>query len=414
MINNYIISMKRNLKKDVCKSYPTPGEPLKRTYKIIKQIDIKKDLGQLIEENIENFKNPLNDKDFIENQILLDYIISEKYKNKELNFNKNIIGNDNYENKKKIKENNNKNGMDDLLNYYKKKKYKVYIDNSINGELYSQLQKYYFNKYSSKRKIRLHLNINKNILNDEYKLKKLNDKIIEKISYITKIHNENLFVTNIREGSLNEDIYAIDENIPENIVNDYNVELSESLRGLIEDFDNIISNEEIENIIQIRPILENYVLNLAFIFNERYNKNLGDFGLHPFMLFFEKHDSSSLKNGKRYYYPNDRFEGYGLRVHCKEIDNRHLCCDDIFNSKDWCNAYTSLEKDHFSYKISNIRREVLYNNDNQRYTLLFQCKIKISEILDEQNFNITLNNQNQNSIEKYVIPYRLLKENLPD
>jgi hypothetical protein len=55
--------------------------------------------------------------------------------------------------------------------------------------------------------------------------------------------------------------------------------------------------------------------------------------------------------------------------------------------------------------MPNVQPEILYAN-NRGYRLLYQCKIKISEIISEQNDNITLRNDNKN----YVIPYRLLKE----
>ena len=62
-----------------------------------------------------------------------------------------------------------------------------------------------------------------------------------------------------------------------------------------------------------------------------------------------------------------------------------------------------------SYKIENIRRETFNDRDNNRYlrySLLFQCKIKSSEIVSDNNGNITLSDNS------YIVPYRLLKEHI--
>lgn len=42
------------------------------------------------------------------------------------------------------------------------------------------------------------------------------------------------------------------------------------------------------------------------------------------------------------------------------------------------------------------------------YKLFYQCKIKRSRIVEGQNFKITL--RDQNDINDWVIPYRLIKE----
>ena len=128
-------------------------------------------------------------------------------------------------------------------------------------------------------------------------------------------------------------------------------------------------------------------------------------------FFFHRTDNSKIKNASTYYYPNNKFEGYGLKVHCREIGNRHYCSEDIFGPEsNWVIAYTNLNKNIISYKIENIQRETFYDNQNRRYSLLFQCKINRNKIRDVQNFNITLVDENEDILNDYVIPYRLLKE----
>ena len=112
-------------------------------YKIYEDIDSQKNLRTLIKDNIINFKNPSNDKEFIENVIILDHIISEKYKiptpiDREIFLN---------------------NPMNELLVFFKNQKYNVFIDYSIDDELYSHLLKYYFNKNTYNKKVRIHLDI---------------------------------------------------------------------------------------------------------------------------------------------------------------------------------------------------------------------------------------------------------------
>jgi hypothetical protein len=193
--------------------------------------------------------------------------------------------------------------------------------------------------------------------------------------------------------------------IRENLINAHRNDLREFLQQIEREHGN---NDDIsdEDKFEIRYIMDNLLIRPDYYFNGKYDKIRGDFGLRHF-LFIPYHKESIIKNGKTYYYPNQRCEGYGFNVHCQDIDNNHFCCEDIFNprSGQWCIAYSNLSKSRISYRMPNVQPEILYAN-NRGYRLLYQCKIKISEIISEQNYNITLRNDNKN----YVIPYRLLKE----
>ena len=182
-------------------------------------------------------------------------------------------------------------------------------------------------------------------------------------------------------------------------------ELIEFLKQIGNEKENQYISYEDEDKIVIRQIINNLILNPDAYFDGRYDKRKGDFGLHHF-LFIPYYMNSIQKNSKTYYYPNERCEGYGLKVHCQEIDNHHFCCKDIFDPNgQWCIAYSNLSRSRISYRIPNVQPDqFLYNN--RRYSLLFQCKVKISEILSEKDDNIILNNEN------YVIPYRLIKEDI--
>lgn len=127
------------------------------SYKIKEKINIKKSLKETIVENINHFENPRNDIEFIENQILLDEIISEKYKGKEINFDKEIKYG-------KYSKNDN---MKTLLKFFESQNCKVYYDNSINEHELIHFQNYFFSESSLKYKIKFHLEINKNKLNEE-------------------------------------------------------------------------------------------------------------------------------------------------------------------------------------------------------------------------------------------------------
>lgn len=338
----------------------------------------------------------------------MDYITSEKYKKTELNLN------DTHKFKNPA--------IKDLLMYYKKKNCKVYIDKTIDDNLYSQLQKYYFNENAFKKKIRIHLNIDNNILNDENKVKNIIEKIINKISEITKIPKKDLYVTNIRKNCLicdiihiihisrnvNDFCYYFDKlcvgELNEELINRNRIEL----RIFLQQIERELGNQDIsdEAKYEIQKIINNVMVNQDKYFNSSYDKRRGYFGLRHF-LFIPYHKDSIQKNGKTYYYPNERCEGYGLKVHCQD----HFYCDDIFNPNgQWCIAYSNLSKSRISYRIRNVQADQLFDNNNIGYRLLYQCKVKKSEIINEENNNITLRNNNSN----YVIPYRLIKEHIDD
>jgi hypothetical protein len=287
----------------------TPRDEIVINYKAAEKIDTKKDLKKIIEENIKNFKNPSNDVEFIENQLLLDYITCEKFKKTEANLK------DTRRFKNPV--------IKDLLKYYEKKKCKVYIDNTIDVNLYSQFQKYYFNENAFKKKIRIHLNIDKNKLNDQNKIKNIVDKIINKISAITKIPKKDLYVANIRKNCFICEIVHIVRQvidgfnnlidlihkfsageIRENLINAHRNDLREFLQQIEREHGN---NDDIsdEDKFEIRYIMDNLLIRPDYYFNGKYDKIRGDFGLRHF-LFIPYHKESIIKNGKTYYYPNQR------------------------------------------------------------------------------------------------------------
>ena len=404
---------------DIESKYGTPkGEETPRgeeiNYKINEKIDFNKDLKQIIDENIKSFKAPKNTKEFIENQISLDYIISQKYKNKEIDYNK----------INKIYKGKNYAGMKELLKFYEKKKLKVYIIDSMDPEIYNDFQKYYFNENAFKEKITIHLNIDSNKLNDEEKVKKIINRIIEKISDIIKIPKEELYPTNIRKNCLIFSIFPF--NILRRLVKYFDRRLLENnqreLNRFLENIEremngnnrnNFLYNNEANYRIRIENIIQNIFIphnnNQIAFFNERYNKRLGHFGLRHF-LFFPYHIEYSEKNRINYYYPNEKSEGFGIRVHCNHSHN--YCSDDVFNpNSDWVIGYTNLLKTDISYKPNGIPKDVFQSENNgiiRTYKLFYQCKIKRSRIVEGQNFKITL--RDQNDINDWVIPYRLIKE----
>ena len=385
-------------------------------YKINKKIDVNKNIKLLIEENIKNFQNPKDEKEFTENLILLDYIISEKYKNKkELNFDNDYV-------KKNP-------GMKDLLLFFQKKNCKfclncscqnclncrnckVYIDDTMDEKIYFQLQKYYFNKKAFENKIKIHLNIdiNKIKLNGD-KLKEIIDKFTDKISDITKIPKKNLCVANIREGSIDWNI-ILDVYRCSFRQNGFTQLQESELKAFIRDIKNNLGQQSEINendIVKIESNLEHYVQPIN-IFNKDYDKKRSDFGICPFPIvpFLKWHVEYKIKNERKYYYPNQRWEGYGLIV-----EN-----EDIFRPEsDWCIVYCNLTKEDINYKIDNVKKDSLSVCENGgtgrqiRFSLLFQCKIKISEIRDI-NGHIEFINPMQK--DQYLIPYRLLKEHLDD
>ena len=116
-------------------------ETPKRDYKIREKIDVKKPLKEILKNDISNFYNPKK-AEFINNQILIDYITAKKYEGKEINL-------DHIESKNFFKNNP---GIKELFIYYKKIGCKIYSDTSIDAKLYYQLQSYYFNENALKKR----------------------------------------------------------------------------------------------------------------------------------------------------------------------------------------------------------------------------------------------------------------------
>lgn len=404
---------KGNEKKENTK-YSTPegkdeNQTVGRNYKIEEKIDIKKPLKEILEKNVSNFKNPKNEE-FINNQILIDYITAEKYKGKEINLDE-VDEFGNFKNGSGIKE---------LLMYYKKLGVRIYLDNKIDAESYYCLQNYYFNENSLKKKIRIYLNIDTKFLKDQKKVKQIIDKIIKKISEITQIPNEELYVTNVRKNCLICDIYHLIfvNNVRKVLVDDINEDYINQNRINLVNYINVIlaelgveymSFEQLNGQIIIGYIINNYIIPPKLILDPRYNKPIGHFGLRSILLYYWYRDPK-IKNGKIYYYPDKRWEGFGLRIVYKQVSDEIFYPEDIFGSKtDWCICYANLSFTQLSYKIENIKREtfnILNNNRYLRYSLLFQCKIKRSAIVSDDNDNIILDDNS------YIVPYRLLKEHI--
>lgn len=386
------------------------------SYKIKEKINIKKSIKEIIKENINNFEKPRNDIEFIENQILLDEIIAEKYKEKEINFDKEIKYLEKTKNGNKI------DNMKTLLKFFESQNCKVYYDNSINEHEMAQLQNYFFSESSSKYKIKFHLKINKNKLNEE-NVEKVINLVKHELKSIAGIPIEDLYVTNIREGSLKFEIFRFSRhhnNFLNDIISDFGSEFikqhREQLIQLLEDiYENLnesnIYNNHMENAVEVRPIIHNYLFNRNLIFNNRHDKFRGDFGLRYYLNIFPYHKKSVERNGFTYYYPNERWEGFGLKVLCREINGHHLNSEDLFYNGQWINGYCNLTKTQCSLRINNIRQVIVQEMNNSGFGLVLQCKImKSPEIIVEPNGNVRLRNPDQDSIANYIIPYRLLKK----
>jgi len=375
---------------------------LQRDYKINEKIDTTKDLKFLIKDNIDFFEKPSNEQEFIESQIILDYIISQKYKNK--------IPNSYAENLK------NHLGMEALFFFYKNQGSNVYFDKSIDAELFRNLRKYYFNKNNNKKKLTIRLEIDKNIINENEKIKKIINKIISFISEITKIPLKDLYVTNIRKNCLYLDIYHYCVNLTE-FYFDNNI-----IKRIIRYLDSIMGvyNARVENLNMLNnyvfPIPDNY-------FDSRYDKRKGTFGLDYFLKFFPINKQYKFKNGRAHYYPNSKCEGYGIRL----IDDDIL---DLFNyihnylninippnkeeifrdNGDWLTVYSNLDLNNFNFRMDGIQGNHFsrrINGNWKEYKLCFQCKTMRSNIIDEDAFN------NFKLEDDYIIiPYRLIIENI--
>lgn len=124
-------------------------------------------------------------------------------------------------------------------------------------------------------------------------------------------------------------------------------------------------------------------------------------------MIFKWHEQYVIKNGRKYYYPGVQWDGFGLNF---DLGLPRADDSDIFDpNSDWCIAFSDLTQREIRYNVQDIRKETLYDNNNRRYSLLFQCKIKQDQILfDDNNNNIVLLD------EGYIVPYRLLRENIAD
>lgn len=374
----------------------------KRKFKIYEKIDTTKSLESIIEENIPNFRKPLNKKEFIENQILLDYIISQKYKNNKTIFDHNVDSNKNP-------------GFEALSMFFKSKNVKVYYDNSINKDFYKDFMKYYKSENNFEKKIRIRLNLEENILKDKEKIESIVNKIINKVSEITDVKNEELHVTNVRKNCLLLDIFRSISNyvigkFNERRFNSHKEEFKKFLKEIVnvnngnnisfqnengEDEDNIV-------VIDIKKILSNYVTNEDFTpekFDCKYDKAKGSFGRY---LLFGHHNSIN-KNGYTHNYPNKNCEGYGLKVN-KIIDG-----ENIFKSRNWCTIYTNIIKNKAYDSIDKFSGEYIEKKNTDKtvtkFRLFFQCKAQIDRISRALDDIIIYDDD-------YFVPYRLIKENL--
>ena len=383
----------------------------KRNFKVEEKIDISKPLKEIIKNNVSNFEK-LENEEFIDNQILIDYITSEKYKGTEINI----------DDIDKIKSIENKYCAKRLIEFYNNQKCKVYIDNLIDADTYYYLQEYYFNENAMKKKIRIHLDIDKNLLKDEKKVKNIVEKIIAKISDVTKIPKEELYVTNVRKNCLICDIYHVIRKFIGNIVKcfvggfDQNfIEQNENdLINFLRAIYNEIRGENMNQIqlnrhIIIGNVINNYIINPNLTFDSRFNKSIGKFGYRSF-LFFDWNEKINVKNGKYYYYPNKKWEGYGLRIVFRQVGETTFFPQHIFDPDgDWCICYTDLTFSQLSYNIDYLRKDTFTiprGNRFPRFSLLWQCKIKKSAIFLEDGGVINFYDH------RYVVPYRLLIENI--
>lgn len=382
-------------------------------YKIYEDIDSQKNLTTLIKDNIINFKNPSNDKEFIENVIILDHIISEKYKiptpiDREIFLN---------------------NPMNELLVFFKNQKYNVFIDYSIDDELYSHLLKYYFNKNTYNKKVRIHLDIDIDIIKNlgKDKLTKIYNKIVDAISDITKFPKENLYVTNNRKGSWICDLFYTTFYLPFKFNKPDIDRLQNVLDDILRDLRNNTTHQNINIADRIRIIdnLRNFAIrptdaisNIRELFYDpRYNKKRGEFGIAYWLNIFKYHIKFKEKNRRNYYYPNnsDKWEGFGLKIHDNyQIGETHFSKTDIFNSDgNWYNAYANLPLRRISYKTDDLRDsnlvfDEIVDGKRKLFSLIWQCRIHRNYIRNNDESDIRLSDN------RFIIRYRLLKEHIDD
>lgn len=390
-------------------SYTPEGEEIPK-FKIYEKIDIAKSLESIIEKNIPNFTTPSNEIEFIENQILLDYIISEKYKNNKSIFDYNIDYNKNP-------------GFEALSIFFKSKNAKVYYDNSISEDFFKHLKKYYRSENNFKKKIRIRLNLNEKVLQDKMKIQSIISKINSKVSKIIDVKYEDLHVTNVRKNCLLFDIYVLQPirnasnyiygRINEEKFNNHKEEFKQFLREIVkENNQNIINfiNENDENewndiVVDIKEKLSSYVTNenIPEKFDSKYDKLKGTFGRYIFFLPIPKREKT-VKNGCIYYYPNKNCEGYGLRVPTQ------INGEKIFDNSEWCIVYSDILKTKYYNNINQFKGGYIekLNDDNSvtKFRLFWQCKLKISTISSISRDGCFIADDN------YIVPYRLIKENL--
>jgi len=172
--------------------------------------------------------------------------------------------------------------------------------------------------------------------------------------------------------------------------------------------ENILLREENEDNInraQIQNIIKNYAINPKAYFDYRYGKLKGQFGRRSFLFnIINFHSESTVKNEKKYFYPNKNCEGYGLRVNIIE---------DVFypEGKGWCIVYKNLVNDLISYKIDGISGNIIemqYNDGTRKlFKIFYQCKIRQSSLVENNDGTLKfIGGPND------IIPYRIIKEHL--
>jgi hypothetical protein len=387
---------------------PQAGKP---KYKIYEKIDTKKSLESIIEENIPNFITPSTSKEFIENLILIDYIISEKYKNNKSIFDEDV-------------DFNNCPGLEALSLFFKSKNAKVYRDNSIKDELYKHLKKYYKSGNNFNKKIRISLNLRKEILQDQMTVESIIDKVINQLSKIIEVKNEDLHVVNVRKNCLLFDVFVLQPirksfSIVKYIVGKFNEMRFKSHKEEFKNFLREITNEHNNNnnfnfinerdesypdevVGEIKDVLNSYAISGTEMTPEKFDcsfdKSKGSFGYRIFRCPLK----SIEKNGRTYYYPNKNCEGYGLKI----SDNIRRI---IFDSKsDWCIVYTNILGNKAYFRINQFPGEYIekLNEDTTitKFRLFFQCKIRNSSIIENLDGSLILDDS--------LVPYRLIKEHL--
>ena len=182
------------------------------------------------------------------------------------------------------------------------------------------------------------------------------------------------------------------------------------LKSIFENDKQIVVNGNVKDYkAKVKKSLENFVLpqNENEVFNHLYNKNKGEFGHYiPYLTFKWFKHSYRLKNGRTYFYPNENCEGIGIRVNINEIG------ENIFDEdNDWCNAYCNLMKNRISYKINGIEGTIIRRIVNDEFKIIrifFQCKVRKSQIIEDNEHNEIILNE----IENNLIPYRLIREHM--